>query len=129
VLAKASGEYRDTLRELLGEERVTQRLLYERAASQRQFVQGVAGSLAAAGAPLSTAQADQLLQVFSRAYGDQQTYQQSLGRNIDWSAVDAQVRAIMSDAQFANYRAAETRFSWQFSDLCRQALAAEKAAR
>jgi hypothetical protein len=71
---------------------------YRRSYSARMMLGAMAGTAAVAGAPITPAQMEQLVPIMMNAEHPAQPG--GMLHEIDWPAVDAQARLLLSDAQF-----------------------------
>lgn len=87
------------LGELLGDAGIARLKDYERTASLRTIVGKVAGAATLAGVPLSPQQAEQLLLVMAQASANYQRGWAADVSDIDWTAVEANVGAVLGPEQ------------------------------
>ena len=93
-------EHDAAMRDLLGGDEAMKALSeYERTFTPRYILGGIAGTAAVAGVPFTNTQLEQLVTIVANA---SPSYQRGkwAGNDIDWTAVDAQARAILTDRQF-----------------------------
>jgi hypothetical protein len=96
---KIEPEYQAAQKELLGEAGYRQFRDYERAAPVRDMVSRYAGTATVMGVPFTVQQAEQLTQVMANASGDYRNGGQAYAFSIDWSIVDRQAAAILTEPQ------------------------------
>lgn len=99
--AEAQVAYEASQRTLLGEAGYRQLQDYERTSSTRGMVSAIAGVAAVERAPFTTQQADALVQAIANASENYRKGYQANHNEVDWSAVEAQARTILSPEQFA----------------------------
>ena len=101
MLAKADADLKATQRAVLGDDGFRQLQEYDRTSSLRDIVNGIAGgAVMVAREPLSSQQAEQLLQVMANASPSYQRGGAASTSEIDWDVVDAQARTFLSPAQY-----------------------------
>ena len=95
-------EYEVSMRDLLGGDAAMKELTeYERTAWQARYILGgIAGTAAVAGAPFTNTQLEQLVTIVANASPNYQRGKWVDDGDIDWNVVDAQARAVLTDAQF-----------------------------
>jgi hypothetical protein len=98
--AKSQAAYEASQRAVLGDAGYQQLQDYERTASTRAMVSAVAGVAAVERAPFTPQQADALVQVIAGASENYRKGYQANHNEVDWAAVEAQARAILSPEQF-----------------------------
>ncbi len=98
--AKSQADYEASQRAVLGETGYQQLQDYERTASTRSMISAVAGVAAVECAPFTPQQADALVQVIAGASENYRKGYQANHNDVDWSAVEAQARTILSPEQF-----------------------------
>jgi hypothetical protein len=96
---QAEAEYQQSQRALLGEAGYRQFQEYERTADVRDVVRGLAGAAAVEGLPFSAQQAEQLTQLLANTCSSYRSGKDAGLDEIDWAAVDAQARTILSESQ------------------------------
>ena len=99
--AKAEADYVASLRELLGETGYAQLQDYERSSWMRQMVSAVGGVAVLEHAPFSAQQADALVSVIAGASKQYQRGGSAVDDDIDWDAVLAQAKPILTAEQFS----------------------------
>ena len=99
--AKAQADYEASQRALLGEAGYQQLKDFERTSSTRGMVSAVAGVAAVESVPFTPQQADALVQAIANASENYRKGYQANHNDVDWSAVEAQARTILSPEQFA----------------------------
>lgn len=99
--AEAQVAYEASQRTLLGEAGYRQLQDYERTSSTRGMVSAIAGVAAVERAPFTTQQADALVQAIANASENYRKGYQANHNDVDWGAVEAQARTILSPEQFA----------------------------
>ncbi len=117
VAGEKQGEAFRQLHEMLGDAGFRQFQLYLlsqvaiRGPSPRDLLVSMAGDLSLAGAPLSTEQSDQLLQLVTdhRRVGRRGNPAMPQGA-IDWAAVDAGAKGLLSATQLAAFQAVRERY-------------------
>lgn len=108
LLANADKELEAAQRELLGDDGFRQLTEYNRTSGLRQLVNGIAGgAVVVARDPLTSQQAEQLLQLMANASASYKRGGHAHAGEIDWNAVDAQARTFLSPAQFALFSTME----------------------
>jgi len=112
LTVQAHREFEAAQCELLGEENYRRTQEFAGATVAREMVRGLAKVATATGVPLSLPQAEALVPLLrgtTKARDDEVAHFQDL----DWTRVDAQVRAVLTDEQFVLFRTTEppTRFS------------------
>ena len=98
--AKAGADYEASQRALLGEAGFRQLQNYERTSTTRDMVSAIAGVAAVERAPFTPQQADALVQAIAGASENYRKGYQANHNDVDWVAVEAQARAILSPEQF-----------------------------
>jgi hypothetical protein len=99
--AKSQTDYEASQRALLGEAGYQQLQDYERTASTRGMVSAIAGVAALERAPFTPQQADALVQAIAGASENYRKGYQANHNDVDWSAIEAQARTILTPEQFA----------------------------
>lgn len=99
--AKSQADYAASQRAVLGEVGYQQLQEYERNSEIRSMVSAIAGVAAVERAPFTPQQADALVQVIGGASENYRKGYQANPNDVDWSAVEAQARTILSPEQFA----------------------------
>jgi hypothetical protein len=120
-------EYEAAQRELLGEAGYRQLQDYERTAQMRNLVSSMAGVATVAGSPFTPQQAEQLVQVLANANSRYRSGGEAFVQNVDWAAVEAPARTILSEAQYACLQLSSRRLSRQVDDLISQAVKTDAA--
>ena len=123
AIAREQVDYETAQRNLLGEGGYAQLTAYDQSSQARKIVSNLTGGLVSvAGEPLNSQQAEQLIQAITSA---------NTNGIIDWDAVDAQAKAVLSDNQYTVYSTTEPplpsggRFQNRFSALANRAVKAE----
>ncbi|MEO6245657.1 MAG: hypothetical protein ABIQ12_09485 [Opitutaceae bacterium] len=126
-------------RELLGEEGYRQAMEYLALAPAREMVRGLAVVATAAGVALSSQQMEQLVPLLRGPVGRSGADAFMVLENLDWTRLDASVRTVLTNEQFALFQRSEpslrsspSRFMRpleQLIDRAREADAAEDAAK
>lgn len=117
---QADEEYLAAQRQLLGEDGYAQLKEFERTVVVRNVVVlGLAGAASLAGTPVTAQQGEQLwAAALEAAGGNRQLGGEALVRAIDWDALDARARVILTPEQFALFQngSAPSGFSarWQY---------------
>jgi hypothetical protein len=96
---KIAPEYQAAQKELLGDAGYRQLQDYERASDTRGLVGRMAGVATVTGVPFTTEQVEQFTRLLKDANSDYRTGGNAYLFKIDWSMVDAQAGAILSEAQ------------------------------
>ena len=124
-------------RELFGPADHQRFMEYNRTATARNIISAHAAAAVLAGVPFTPAQLEQFVQItaasYAQAHTDRQVYSSWQHDPIDWNKADAQLRPLMSAAQwevFLTYApdTGPSRAASKFSKLFETAAAAEKAA-
>ena len=97
---KADADYDAALRDLLGDSGYQRFQDYGRTAWIRGMVSAMAGVAVVERAPFSAQQVDAVVQVIANANESYGRGGYPLPRDVDWGAVEIQVRGILSDEQF-----------------------------
>ena len=103
--AKSQADYEASQRALLGEAGFRQLQNYERTSTTRDMVSAIAGVAAVERAPFTPQQADALVQAIAGASENYRKGYQANHNDVDWVAVEAQARAILSPEQFVVFTA------------------------
>ncbi|MBC7366499.1 MAG: hypothetical protein H7343_06735 [Undibacterium sp.] len=98
--AKSQANYEASQRAVLGDAGYRQLEEYERTSSTRGMVSAIAGVAAVERAPFTPQQADALVQAIAGASENYRKGYQANHNDVDWSAVEAQARTILSPQQF-----------------------------
>lgn len=98
--AKSQADYEANQRAVLGDAGYQQLQDYERTSSTRSMVSAVAGVAAVERAPFTPQQADELVQAIAGASENYRKGYQANHNDVDWRAVEAQARTILSPEQF-----------------------------
>jgi hypothetical protein len=132
--SEMENRHRTALRELLGEARFRDYQDYERMAPLRETVGAWIGGAAVAGLSFTREQAEQLTHTLAAASADYTKGGWGNAATVDWSAVRAQARTFLSEAQIefvltneVRGRGAGGRFLPQFHHLVREAQQAERS--
>jgi hypothetical protein len=98
---QADAAYAEAQRALLGEAGYRQLQDYERVSNTRSMVSAIAGAAVLENAPFSAEQADRLVQAIANTSDSYRRGGPVVNAEIDWAAVEAHARTILSPAQFA----------------------------
>jgi len=95
-------DYETGVKTLLGDDGYREYKEFERFSGIREMVNGVVGgSVLVAREPLTTYQAEQLIQIMAHASPRFRNGGHATGSDLNWDVIDAQARAILTPAQFA----------------------------
>lgn len=124
------------LRGLLGDEDYTQFQKHDRTAMLRLTVSSLAGAATAAGAPLTQAQAETLVQILAESTPGYAQGGRVKASHVDWTAADPRIQAVLTPTQWEQVRWTEPsgpkgvggRFFPRMTSLVREARQADAAA-
>ena len=132
LVAQISRECEAAQRELLGEEDYRQWREFAAASIVREMVGGLAKVCTAVGVPLSEKQAEALVPLLRGGTPPPRDNQTTNIESLNWTRMDAAVRAVLTDEQFALFkttepsiRSAVTRFSTPLHELIDRARKAD----
>jgi hypothetical protein len=135
LVAQISRECEAAQRELLGEEDYRRWREFAATSIVREMVGGLAKVCTAVGVPLSVQQAEALVPLIRGGTLPPRENQTANIKSLDWTRMDAAVRGVLTDEQFALFkttepsmRSAVTRFSTPLHELIDRAREADAAA-
>lgn len=107
MMEQAFQEFAAAQRALLGEAGLQRTTDFERSMPVREAVQDLAGATLAVGEPLTWQQAEKIAQVLVDDAKLTTHSASATPSDVNWERVDAQVRTILNDAQFAVFQTTE----------------------
>jgi len=128
--AEAKAEEDASYRELLGEDSYQRLQEYRRGSVAWDLIQEFAAAAVMAGAPFTAPQLEQVVQVVANASSSYRSGQAVELDGIDWDIVDAQVRELMSSAQWEFFKMEKYNRGYsQFLGAIRKAVQADMASK